>query len=169
MDFEFERPIHFKREAAQAWADYYTKKSKYGAGIPGYRGEIYQRGEGLWDSILKFGLPIIKYLGPKVANTLFTASSDALQGENFLESLKKAGKAQAKDIVSDMVGKATSKFTGNGKRKRVSSKRKSPIKRKRRNQKGGFFPHLMLGKNILDAYMKKQEIERQLERLKQQN
>ena len=76
---DFERPIHFDKESTRAWSDYYTKKSKFGSGIPGYRGEIYQRGEGLWDSIIKIGLPIVKYLGPKVASTFMSAGSDALR------------------------------------------------------------------------------------------
>ena len=115
---DFERPIHFDRESTQAWTNYYTKKSKHGSGLPGYRGEIYQRGDGLWDSIVKFGLPIIKYLGPKAANVMVSASSDALKGENFVKSLKKAGKAEAEGIIDDVVTTAKSKLTGRGRRRR---------------------------------------------------
>ncbi len=168
MDLEFERPIHFNREAAQAWADYYTKKSKYGAGIPGYRGEIYQRGEGIWDSILKFGLPIVKYLGPKIANTFLSASSEALEGENFLQSLKKAGQAEAKGIVSDLVGKTTSKLSGKGKRKRSATASRTTAKRRKKGQKGGFFsPGIEFGGRMLELFTKKQLIEK-LQKLKQQ-
>lgn len=138
---DFERPIHFDRESTQAWVNYYTKKSKHGSGLPGYRGEIYQRGDGLWDSIVRIGLPIIKYLGPKVASTFVSASSDALKGENFLESLKKAGKAEAETIVDDVVAKAKSKLSGRGRRRRIKgrgrkrvSKQKGSGRRKRRKQ-----------------------------------
>ena len=91
---EFEHPVHFSKDSAQAWGNYYSKKSKIGSGIAGYRGDIDQRGrglygDGLWDSIVRFGLPIVKYMGPKVANTLVRAGTTALEGQNFVESLKK--------------------------------------------------------------------------------
>ena len=73
-------------------------------------------------------------MGPKVANTLVRAGTTALEGQNFVESLKKEGKAAAEGIVSDVIGKATSKLNGNGshKRKRKRKTKKTKINKKRR-------------------------------------
>jgi hypothetical protein len=140
---DFEHPVYFSKDASQAWGNYYAKKSKIGSGIPGYRGDIDQRGrglygEGFWDSIVRFGLPIVKYLGPKIANTFIRASSDAIQGENFMDSLKKQGKSTVKDIASDIVNKTTSKLSGSGKRRKRGRpnkvdkpKKKKSVRRRR--------------------------------------
>ena len=108
---DFERPVFFDKESANEWSNYYTKKSKIGSGIAGYHGDLYQRGSGIFGDILRASLPIIKYLGKKTAGTFIKASSDALSGDNFVESLKRHGKQTAKDIVGEVAEKATSKLT----------------------------------------------------------
>ena len=124
---EFERPVKFNPEASSAWGNYYSNKAKVGSGLSGYHADIFQRGsggvqrgDGLWDSIvrlgMRFGLPIVKYLGPKVAETVVGASADALQGENFVESLKAKGKEQAKGIDDELVKKAGRKLSGGGRK-----------------------------------------------------
>jgi hypothetical protein len=135
---DFERPVHFNKQETDVWTNYYQQRSKMGSGIPGYmsdvfhrgkgitgyRGDIFQRGEGFFDALLKFGLPVVKYLGPKVANTLISAGADALEGNNFGKSLINRGKQTAEGIVSEVVSKATGQ-NGSGKRKRRKTTKKS--------------------------------------------
>ena len=129
---EWEHPVHFTKEASQAWGDYYFKKSQMGAGIGGYRAGVnIQRGDGLQD-YFKFALPIVKYLGTKTANTLVRAGTDAFQGENLVESLKKHSKATAGNILDDIVEQTTSKLTGNGKKKYRKKKGAKKIKKKKK-------------------------------------
>lgn len=144
---DFERPIHFNKQATEAWANYYQHRSKKGSGIPGYvadvfhrgkgitgfQGDIYQRGEGFFDTFMKLGLPIVKYLGPKLATTLIDAGKDSLEGNNFGKSLLNRGKQTAEGIVTDVISKAAGQ-SGKGKRKRkakkqTKSKRRKPTKK----------------------------------------
>lgn len=133
----FERPIHFTKETSAVWSKYYTGQSRAGSGIPGYYGDIYQRGNGLWGNIFrKFALPVVKYFGKKAATSLVKAGSDALSGENFVESLKKRGKETAKDIVSDAAERATTYLqTGKGRRRRrrITRRKKHIKKHKQQN------------------------------------
>jgi len=123
-------------EPVNLWTKYYTQQAITGYGINGFYGDIYQRGDGLWgDLFRKIALPVIKYLGRKGASTLIKAGGDALAGENFVNSLKKHGKATAQDIVSDTADRATTFLqTGKGRqlkrRKRKLNTTKS-IKSKR--------------------------------------
>ena len=131
----FENPIFFNKDNAHTLSDYYTKKSKYGAGIPGYHGDIFQRGNGLWGDIFRASLPIVKYLGKQTANTLIRTGSDVISGENFIDSLKKQSKGTVKNIVDDIAEKASTTITGNGKhkqRKRKIINRRKTSKNKRR-------------------------------------
>jgi hypothetical protein len=128
----FERPIHFDKDASAVWIKYYTGQSRSGSGIPGYYGDIYQRGSGIWGTLFrKLALPVIKYFGKKGASTLVKAGSAALSGENFVESLKKHGKEAATDIVSDAAKRATT-FIQTGKGKKRSRKPKKNKRNKKR-------------------------------------
>ena len=129
--YNFENPVHFNRDATQVWSDYYTKRSKNGSGLPGYHGDIYQRGYGLWGDIFKMALPVVKYLGVKTADTLLRSGSDALKGADFVDSLKKRGKAAAGNIVDDIADKAVS-LGGNGEKNYNLRKRKKPSKSKKK-------------------------------------
>jgi len=127
----------------RVYPDYYTKfgppsvhedhyKNYYvnqaGSGISGYEGTRYQRGSGFFGNIFRSAiLPLLKYLGKKAASTGVQVASDALSGQNVLESLKSRGKEAAGGLVDDAAVRAT-KFIQTGK---GSRKRKLPLKSKK--------------------------------------
>lgn len=135
---QFKRPIFYDEENMRALSNYYTRKAKTGSGLGGFSAPPYQDGDGLGgfsappyqdgdgfiDFFKAFGLPIIKYFGRKGASTLVKAGSEALAGENFVESLKKNAKSTAENVVNDAAVRAT-KFiqTGKGHKKRKRSSR----------------------------------------------
>lgn len=136
----YERPISFDKTASAYWTRYYASQARSGGSLPAFRGELrqglglwgenysakLQSGDGFFSSLKSFALPIVKYLGMKGADTLIKAGSDALGGENLVNSLKRRGQAAAEAIVDDTAARAT-KFikTGKGKtrRRRRRSKR----------------------------------------------
>lgn len=143
-----ERPISIDKEIANYWTRYYSSKAKSGGGLPGFRGDLrfgqglvsgnVQYGDGFLDIFKSIALPIVKYFGKKGASTLAQVGSDALSGENLLESIKKRGKDTAEDIVQDAAKRATRFIqTGKGHFKRgYTKKRKSYKKSKHPTKKG---------------------------------
>lgn len=139
----YERPISFDKTASAYWTRYYTSQARSGGSLPAFRGELrqglglwgenysakLQSGDGFFQTLKSFALPIVKYLGMRGADTLVKAGSDAIGGENFVESLKRRGKRTAETIVDDAAERAT-KFikTGKGRTGRRRSRRKSSKK-----------------------------------------
>ena len=155
-----ERPINLDKESALYWGKYYGSKAKTGGSVPGFRGDI-RFGRGLWGENLqndvqevkgvianvarKYALPIVKYFGRKGASVLVRAGADALDGENFVKSLKKRGRESAATIAED-AGARISKFikTGSGHHKysrkgkisrRKKYRKKAPVKKIKRTRR----------------------------------
>jgi len=109
----------------KAWEAYFQS----GGGFAGYP---YQRGASLasWFSgLFRTALPVLKSIGKKVGKealrTGLAVASDGLAGENVVESLKKHGRASAREVVDDM----KNRLEGAGRRKRRP--------RRKRNINGG--------------------------------
>ena len=124
------------------YTNYYVNQA--GSGIGGFQGVRFQRGQGFFGNIFKSAImPLLKYLGPKLLKTGASVASDAISGENVLQSLKTHGKSAARDIASD-VGERAVRFaqTGRGRKRRRSvskprklKKRKSSKSRRKRHTK----------------------------------
>ena len=113
------------------YVDYYANQA--GSGIPGYQGARFQRGQGFFGNVFRSAiLPLLKYLGKSAVSTGAQVATDALTGENVLQSLKTRGKAAAQNIASDASNRAM-RFaqTGTGRRR----KRKKPKKVKKNKTK----------------------------------
>ena len=107
------------------YINYYVNQA--GSGIGGFQGVRFQRGQGFFGNFFRNAvMPLLKYLGPKILKTGTSIASDAIAGENVLQSLKTHGKEAARDIASD-VGDRVTRFaqTGTGNRKRKRSVRVS--------------------------------------------
>jgi hypothetical protein len=128
---------------ANPYLNYYTNQA--GSGLSGYDGVRFQRRNGFFSNIFRSAiLPVMKYLGRNLANTGIKVASDALSGENVLESLKTRGKETAQTIAED-AGNRLTKFaqTGTGRRRRFkrnnNSKRIPKSKSKKRRKQPNKF------------------------------
>ena len=76
-------------------------------------------------------MPLLKYLGPQAVALGADVATDAISGENVLDSLKSRGKTTARSIASD-AGDRAKRFaqTGKGKKrtKRLQSSKRSAKK-----------------------------------------
>jgi len=118
--------------SSNPYINYYVNQA--GSGIGGFQGVRFQRGQGWFGNLFKNAiLPLLKYIGPKIIKTGASVATDAIAGENVLQSLKTHGKATAKDIAGD-VGERAARFvqTGSGKRKRHGSVRIANFAKRRR-------------------------------------
>jgi len=110
--------------SSNPYINYYVNQA--GSGIGGFQGARFQRGQGFFGNVFKSAiLPLLRYLGPKILSSGVSAATDAIGGDNFLESLKTRGKATAQQVASD-AGERAMRFaqTGRGKRRRrVKSRR----------------------------------------------
>src|SRR5258706_16411043 len=95
------------------YTNYYINQA--GTGISGYDGIRFQRGNGFFGTIFKNAiLPILKFLGKKVAATGVQVASDALSGENVMSSIKTRGKQTLQDIA-ETAGERALRFAQTGK------------------------------------------------------
>lgn len=125
------------------YTNYYVNQA--GTGIGGFQGSErfpIHRGSGFFGNIWKNAImPLLKYLGPKIIKTGASVASDAIAGENVLQSLKSHGKTAARDIASD-VGTRAARFaqTGTGRKRRRSvriahAKKRKIVKSTKRKRK----------------------------------
>jgi len=120
------------------YKNYYVNHAR--SGISGYEGTRFQRGSGFFGNIFRSAiLPLLKYLGKKAANTGIQIASDALSGQNMIDSIKSRGKAAAEGLIDDAASRATRFIqTGKGgqrKRKRNGSViNSSKVKRRKVNK-----------------------------------
>jgi hypothetical protein len=81
------RPI-----AAPQWQHFLGSNIQYGQGLAGYKGLPYQRGYGIFSSILKLAKPLVKSVFKSVAKegikTAANIGSDVLEGHKFKDSVK---------------------------------------------------------------------------------
>ena len=119
--------------SSNPYINYYVNQA--GSGIGGFQGVRFQRGQGFFGNIFKSAImPLLKYLGPKLLKTGASVASDAISGENVLQSLKTHGKSAARDIASD-VSERTARFaqTGTGRKRRRSVRISRNLKKRKRN------------------------------------
>jgi len=141
--------------SSNPYINYYVNQA--GSGIGGFQGARFQRGQGFFGNVFKSAiLPLLKYIGPKLLSTGVSAATDAIGGENFLDSLKTRGKTTARNIASD-AGERAMRFaqTGRGrKRRRAVSKNKTikPAVKRRRKQKRGDGIGSSLVRKVLKDY-----------------
>lgn len=114
---------------------YYTQQA--GTGIAFYPGVRYQRGHGFFGRFFKGNLlPLLQSLGHKLLSTGVDVADDVINNDiDPMTSLKRRGRAVAKDSANEFISKARGKLTqmkqsGAGRRKRKSIK--GPAKKKRR-------------------------------------
>ena len=126
------RAVYVPREN---WDSFYSKQ--VGQGLPGFEGVAFQRGGGLGNflgRLFRFILPVAKKVGKAVGKQALASGaeiiSDAAQGKNFKESVKKRGRAGAGQLA-DKVGK---NMRGGG----AIGKRPNTIKANKRKQKNSY-------------------------------
>jgi hypothetical protein len=115
------------------YLNYYSNQA--GNGLSGFDGIRFQNGNGFFSNIFKSTLlPVLKYLGRNIATTGINVASDAIGGENVLNSLKSRSKQQAK-VIADDASKRLTHFaqTGSGEKRRF--KRKRVIKKLKNKKK----------------------------------
>jgi hypothetical protein len=160
----FEHPVYFNKEEAKNWGAYYAASAQTGSGyrylagsgLPGFHGDIRQRGFGLPYSHLKqrggifpFGflskvLPVVGSIAYKsLKDPVKNLASDLISGKDPLESLGRAGLDSIKGVAKNVIGEITGQ-NGNGhtiisKRKRqkivkttLKKKSKKPKSKKRK-------------------------------------
>src|SRR5260370_36504185 len=116
--------------SSNPYINYYVNQA--GSGIGGFQGARFQRGQGWFGNLFKNAiLPLLKYIGPKIIKTGASVATDAIAGENVLQSLKTHGKSTAKDIAGD-VGERAARFVQTGKGKRRRSVRIARFAKRRR-------------------------------------
>ena len=137
-------PIEMDDPETEMWKNYYRSRAQSGSGLEGFRGLQFQNGYGWWDSIANRFIRwasnrTVKNLGRKAAKVLINSGADALEGENFVESLKKHGRSAVGDIAQQVADKLSDKYQeGEGihrKRKSRKSVISRPKKRSRRTLK----------------------------------
>ena len=86
--------------SSNPYLNYYAKQA--GTGITGFQGARFQRGHGFFGNVFKNAvMPLLKYLGPQAVALGADVATDAISGENVLDSLKSRGKTTARRIESD--------------------------------------------------------------------
>ena len=106
---------------------YYSNQA--GSGISGFQGVRFQRGAGFFGNVFKSAvLPLLKYFGRQALSTGADIATDAMDGENIIESMKTRGKQASRTIANDAIGRVK-RFAQTGK----GRKRGRPVK----VQKGG--------------------------------
>ena len=151
----FEHPVYFNKEEAKNWGAYYSASAQTGSGyrylagsgLPGYHGDIRQRGFGLPHSHLRqrggiFPFGFISKILPVVGSIAYKSfkdpvknlASDIMSGKDPLESLGRAGldsiKGVAKNVISEITGQ-----NGNGHNKITKLKRKKSFKKIKKSKK----------------------------------
>ena len=114
---------HFQQQAGSGLSD-----------LNVFRGYPYQRGYGIGSTILKFGLPVLKYLGKQFLKTGVSVGSDYLSGNNLKSSIRSRGKEGIRTAAKHGLDKLHDLLaqSGNGIRKRKKqSKNKQSKKIKR--------------------------------------
>jgi hypothetical protein len=114
---------------------YYAQQA--GTGIAFYPGVRYQRGHGFFGRFFKGNLlPLLQSLGHKLLSTGVDVADDVINNDvDPMTSLKRRGRAVAKDSANEFIAKARDKLTkmkqsGAGRKKRKSIK--GPAKKKKR-------------------------------------
>src|SRR5882757_118088 len=119
----YSKPFSFGDSSGGSMKSYYYDQA--GSGVGGFAGARYQRGNG-WGN---FFMPLLKYLGPKILNTGASIASDAIAGENILDSLKTRGKKFSRDVAHDAAERAE-RYAQTGKGRRRTKRRKRNTKTK---------------------------------------
>lgn len=114
----------------KAYHDYYL--SQAGRGYPVYVGRRYQRGHGLGSilgGLFKSAAPLLKkgakFLGKEALKTGLNVASDALQGENVGQAIKKRAKETGQDIVTRAMGPPGERVIKGPTRKRNARRRRT--------------------------------------------
>jgi hypothetical protein len=114
---------------------YYVNQA--GNGLSSFQGIRFQRGRGVFGTILDSAIfPLLKYLAPKVMQTGLEITDDIIDGQPIVDSIKKRGKNQLRNIAGDIEKRAsTYSQTGKGNRRNKLFNRKVKKSRKSRNKK----------------------------------
>lgn len=90
---------------------YYTQQA--GTGIAFYPGVRYQRGHGFFGRFFKGNLlPLLQSLGHKLLSTGVDVADDVINNDiDPMTSLKRRGRAVAKDSANEFISKARGKLT----------------------------------------------------------
>ena len=119
----YSQPLTFGKSSGGNMKTYYVNQA--GSGIGGFAGARFQRGQGFGS----FFMPLLRYLGPKLLSTGASIASDAISGENILDSLKTRGKKLSRVVAHDAAERAEKySQTGQGRRRR---KKRTTVPKKR--------------------------------------
>ena len=124
----YSKPFSFGDDSGGTMRSYYYNQA--GSGVGGFAGARFQRGHG-WGS---FFMPLLKYLGPKILSTGANIASDAIAGQNVLESLKTRGKKLSRDVAHDAADRVE-RYAQTGKGKRRRRRRKTTLAKPKKNIK----------------------------------
>ena len=115
---------HFQQQAGSGLSD-----------LNVYRGHPYQRGFGIGSTILKFGLPVLKFLGKQFIKTGVNVGSDFLSGNSFKNSIKSRGKEGIRNVAKQGLNKLHDLIdqSGSGIRKRKKRSKPKQLKRIKRD------------------------------------
>lgn len=118
-----------------------------GGALPVFSGGRYQRGNGLFSSIARFALPLLKSFGKNMlrhgTRALANTVGDAMEeGGNLRDAALRHGVQAAKNAFTDTVSQR-----GSGGRKR----RGKPLNRARKRLRGDVFSAINKTRRVLDS------------------
>jgi len=127
----------------KVWLDYYLNQAKQtGHGIPGFQGQLYQRGNGLgsfFGRLLRSFLPVAKSFGKSALKTVGREAlhmgsevlNDVAEGQDLGQSVRKRGAKAGKNLLNTASQAIQNQSGGSmGKRPVVSKTVPVPQKRK---------------------------------------
>jgi hypothetical protein len=148
----FEHPVYFNKEEAKNWGDYYAASAQTGSGfrylagsgLPGFHGDIRQRGFGVPYSHLRqrggiFPFGILSKVLPVVGSIAYRSlkdpvknlASDLISGRDPLESVARAGLDSIKGVARNVIGEISGQ-NGNGQSKKIKRKPQKKISKKKK-------------------------------------
>lgn len=112
---------------------YYLSQAR--SGVSGFRGAKHLKGGSVLSELVRFGSPILKFLGKSLGRAGLGIATDFLEGDMSKDSLKKAAKTHMRQGARNVVNYTASRMNGSGRRRR-RRRHRAPGKQIKRRKVG---------------------------------
>ena len=100
--------------------NYYVNQAA--SGLSGFQGIRYQKGRGIFDTIVKYVAPVAKFIGRHALSAGAQTLGDVISGDSLKESAKKRFLDEGKLAGDEIFSRITGKQNGSGKTRKKSRK-----------------------------------------------
>lgn len=109
--------------------NYYVNQAA--SGLSGFQGIRYQKGRGIFDTLVKFAAPVAKFIGRHALSAGAQTLGDVISGDPLKEAAKKRFLDEGKLAGDEIFSRITGKQNGSGRSRRKTKRRKTIRKKKK--------------------------------------